>query len=70
MIYLTAYVKAERKRFCANLPEELFLKDIWELNDDFDKLARWVIYCIEKIPRPKQNFTELAPNIAPSFEWM
>ena len=58
------YVEAKRKPLCVNSPDEIFPKDIWELNDDFGKLARRVFYGTEQILRPKQNFSELAPNIA------
>ena len=60
----SSYVEAKRKPSCLNSLDQIFPKDIWELNDDFGKLARRVFYGTEEILRPKQNFTELAPNIA------
>ena len=60
----SSYVVAGRKPSCLNSFDQIFPKDIWELNDGFGKLARRVFYGTEEILRPTQNFTELAPNIA------
>ena len=60
----SSYVEAKRKPSCLNSQHQIFPKDIWELNDDFGKLARRVLYGTEEIRRPKQDFSELAPNIA------
>ena len=60
----SVYANATRKASCVNVLHLLFPKDIWELNDNFGKLARRVFYDTEEILRPKRNFTELVPNIA------
>ena len=58
------YAEAKGKPFCVNVPTLIFPKDIWELNDNFGKLARRVFYDTEEIRRPQRNFSELVPNIA------
>ena len=60
----SAYMKANRISVCVNIPDVIFPKDIWELKNEFGKLARRVFYDTEEIIRPKQNFDELIPNIA------
>ena len=56
--------EAKGKPSCVNVPTLIFPKDIWELNDNFGKLARRVFYDTEEIRRPQRNFSELVPNIA------
>ena len=60
----SSYMKANQTSPCVNLPDLIFPKDIWELTNDFGKLARWIFFGTEEIIRPQPNFSELAPNIA------
>ena len=59
----STYTEANRISLCVNIPDLIFPKDIWELKNEFGKLARRVFYDTEEIARPKQNFSELIPNI-------
>ena len=63
-IDMSSYIKSQSNRSCVDVPSQIFPKDIWELNNDFGRLARRVFYDTEEILRPKQNFDELIPNIA------
>ena len=59
----SAYLEANRISLCVNIPDLIFPKDIWELKNEFGKLARRVFYDTEEMIKPKQNFSELIPNI-------
>ena len=55
---------AKFKPPCINTKDLYFPKDIWELDSPWGELVRRILYGRPEIPWPKQDFSELIPNIA------
>ncbi len=60
----TEYNSAKFKPVCVITKDLYYPKDIWELDSSWGELVRRIFYGRPEIPWPKQDFSELIPNIA------